>query len=57
MTTKKEYCQCFSKMDDFIGEGKILGCHLKPIGDGCGGYITDKMLRAHNPNHPLVRSS
>lgn len=55
-----QFCDCFSAMDEFKGEGKILGVHLTLLGsgaeDGCGGYITDKMLEAHNPDHYKLKS-
>lgn len=37
-----EFCRCFTDKTD----GEIQGCHLVPScpEDGCGGYITDKML-------------
>ncbi len=52
-----EYCHCLQISSMKIGEGKILGCHII-IGDadnGCGGYITDVMLKEHNPKHPRIK--
>lgn len=49
---KEKYCRCFEKMNEFLGEGSPIGIHFNFSSlDGCGGVITDKMLKAQNPNH------
>lgn len=55
---RDQYCDCFCKSNEFIGEGKIIGFHGAPATEyGCGGYITDKMLKAHNPKHYKLRQN
>ena len=54
-----QYCHCLDNWASTIGKGKILGVHIIIHGsdgaEGCGGYITDKMLEEHNPTHPKLK--
>jgi len=55
MVELKEYCHCYDGI--LLGsektEGKIVGCHLTAdLISGCGGYITDLMLKRIKERRP-----
>ena len=42
---REQMCNCY---DGYVirnpVDGEVVGCHLLPIGDGCGGFVTKELL-------------